>query len=150
MKQKTKDLIKDLRIPDKPKKPLTPYFRYLSEHRSSVAQKNPGLKLTDVAKKCAEDWKSVDPAVKEKYDKEYKSELEKYTEKYLEYQAKLTDEQRSALKLASDEKRSEKQKRKLNKVRDFHYIPILLIRRTFKKAGYHTFWWDIYIILIIL
>lgn len=72
----------------------------------------------DVAKKCAEDWKNVDPAVKEKYNKEYKSDLEKYTKKYLEYQSKLTDEQRSAIKLAADEKRNEKQKRKLNKVCD--------------------------------
>lgn len=78
-----------------------------------------------MAKKCGEDWKNVDAAIKEKYEKDYKIELEKYTEKYLEYQAKLTDEQRSVLKLALDEKRSEKQKRKLNKVFTFCIIHFL-------------------------
>lgn len=111
VKQDTKNLLKSLNIPEKPKKPMTPYFRFVRDNRDSILKKNPEYKLTDIAKKCAEQWKTVDANVKQKYEQEFKNELEVYSKKVMEYQASLSDNQREALKLANEEKRKDKKKR---------------------------------------
>lgn len=37
---------KEVQIPPKPKKPLTPYFRFLGQVRTDVQKQNPNLKTT--------------------------------------------------------------------------------------------------------
>lgn len=79
-------------------------------------KENPNLRVTEIASKCAQGWKNLSVDTKRKYEKEYKSELEAYTKKNLEYEAKLTEEQKNAIKLASEEKKAGKKKRQLKKV----------------------------------
>ncbi|KAJ8975238.1 hypothetical protein NQ317_007358 [Molorchus minor] len=53
-KQDTRDKLKHLNIPEKPKRPLVPYLRFISDQRPEILKNNPNIKLTDVVKKCAE------------------------------------------------------------------------------------------------
>lgn len=116
LKQEMRQLLDKLNIPQRPKKPLTPYFKFLSQYRETVKKDNPGLKITEIAKKCSAVWKSLPDSEKVNYEKQYKEELEGYTSKYLAYESQLTPEQRSALQIAKEEKLKENKKRKLRKV----------------------------------
>ncbi|KAJ8916820.1 hypothetical protein NQ315_005827 [Exocentrus adspersus] len=116
LKHDTVEKVKLLKIPEKPKKPPTPFFKFITEHRVKVAREHPTLKPTDIVKKLAEDWKSVSAELKEKYNVQYKSECEVYNQKILNFNAKLTSEQREVLGKVAEEKRSDKKKRKIRKI----------------------------------
>ncbi|XP_045476712.1 transcription factor A, mitochondrial [Harmonia axyridis] len=116
---KTKDVIIDL--PEKPKKPVGPFFRFIKDHKPILLKDNPELKITDVIKKCAEDWKNSSVAIREKYDNEYKKEIEDFNKIFLDYSMRLTEEQREYLKQLSREKTASKKKRKLKqKLKELH------------------------------
>lgn len=42
--------------PNAPKRPLTAYFLWLNENRQKIKDDNPGIGLTDIAKKGGELW----------------------------------------------------------------------------------------------
>ncbi|KAK9888183.1 hypothetical protein WA026_000452 [Henosepilachna vigintioctopunctata] len=105
-----------IKLPEKPKKPLTPFFKYLQEYRPITQKEHPQLKLTEIIKKCSQDWKNVHSTVKEKYETEYREELNAYVKKHLEYSVKLTEEQRMYIKELTEEKRRMVEKRKNKKL----------------------------------
>lgn len=117
MKQETLQKLKLLKIPEKPKKPPTPYVRFVTEHCAKVVKENPNLKQTEVIKKCAEDWKNASQELKEKYNIEYKDECVIYDQKLITFNTNLTPEQKEALQSINDERKLDKQKRKIRKVK---------------------------------
>jgi len=116
LRMETKEKMKLLKIPEAPKRPLTPYFRFLQDHRAQMQKQNPNLKLTDLTRKCAEEWKNVGPAIKEKYHVDYTKEMAEFELKQKNFAASLTDEQSEALEMVKKEKRSSKEKRKMKKL----------------------------------
>lgn len=72
---------KMLNIPEKPKKPLSPYLRYLNEIRSAVVKENPSLNNRDILKKCAEFWSTISEVKKKQYVEAYQKEVEEYDKK---------------------------------------------------------------------
>lgn len=66
-------ITRKLGIPQRPKKPLTSYFRFMKEIRPSVGKiaKNP----KEVPILVAAEWKKLDNSEKEKYYEEYKKDL---------------------------------------------------------------------------
>jgi RNase P protein component len=121
LKQRIKDRLKELKVPDKPKRPLTPYFRFIQDHRESLIKQHPNWKVTQISVQCASDWKMIDSSAKEKYEKDYKEEMEKYAAKHVQYLKSLTDEQKVALEEYSNEvKRSRVKRQKRKKLRDTH------------------------------
>lgn len=71
---KSKTLEERLGIPARPKKPLTPYFRFMRDIRATVVASDPKLSANDVVKKMALKWETVDEKQKKKYQDEYKKE----------------------------------------------------------------------------
>lgn len=72
--------------PDAPKKPLSSYFHFQAERRPVLQAENPNLKLMELSKILAEEWKALSDHEKQKYvalnkqDKErYAREMENYT-----------------------------------------------------------------------
>lgn len=116
LKSETREKLKILNLPEKPKKPLTAYFIYLSEHRQEVVKKNPNLKMTEIIKHLGIKWRNIDESEKEKYSKDYKAQLSEYHNKLEEYKKKLTDEQKEFLEDLSKEKHEDRIKRQLRKV----------------------------------
>ncbi|EFA08515.1 transcription factor A, mitochondrial [Tribolium castaneum] len=117
--RKAADKLKELKIPNKPKKPLTPYFKFIQDHRPALLKQNPNLKVTQVVSQLAADWKTVDPSLKAKYENDYKNEMEEYADQYLRYTESLTTEQKMALKEYNKEVKKSKIKReKKKKVRE--------------------------------
>lgn len=99
LRQNVTEKIKDLNIPQKPKRPLTGYFKYIQERRADLIREHPEWKVTDIAKKCASDWNNMDTDTKLKYQTQYKKEMEEYGKKCVEYGKSLTVEQKEGLKM---------------------------------------------------
>lgn len=102
-------------MPEKPKRPLSSYFRFLMEKRPQVVKENPSLTVQQVTKTISEQWKQLNPEEKQKYNFLALQEREKYDEALLKYKEKLTAEQTEILHNEADAKRKDKQKRKLKK-----------------------------------
>ena len=96
-----KDLIKELskkeskakkvKDPNKPKRPLNTYMRFLRDHRADLkaeveadddfAEASGREKNGEVSKRCSELWKNASKEVKDKYQKEYDEEKNKMASK---------------------------------------------------------------------
>jgi len=49
------------RLEGQPKRPMTAYFLWMNEEgRAMVKGKNPKASITEVAKKCGEEWREMD------------------------------------------------------------------------------------------
>lgn len=44
---------------EKPKRPMSAYLMWLNSSRQEIKKDNPGLKMTDIAKKAGEMWRSM-------------------------------------------------------------------------------------------
>lgn len=103
-----KSLEEKLGLPTKPKRPSTPYFRFLNEQRTSVQAKNPKLKAIEVVATMAEMWKKLDATKKEKYAKGFKDELLAYAGKIATYNKNLSEDDVRKIKETKLEKKERK------------------------------------------
>lgn len=44
---------------DRPKRPLSAYMLWLNDNRESIKKENPGIKVTEVAKRGGELWRAL-------------------------------------------------------------------------------------------
>ncbi|XP_044739445.1 high mobility group B protein 13 [Chrysoperla carnea] len=120
VKNLSKSIEEKVGLPPRPKRPLTPYFRFMKQVRSNVVQENPKATAIDITKLIAQKWEKVDIKEKLKFEEEYKKDQEKYIEEKLKYDSKLTAEDRQKLtnvRREIDSKRKRKAKR--NKCKEF-------------------------------
>ncbi|KAG4080669.1 hypothetical protein HA402_013199 [Bradysia odoriphaga] len=103
-----KSLEEKLGLPAKPKRPVTAYFRYMNEVRSSVQAKNPKLKPTEIVSLIAKMWRSLDANKKEKFAKGNLEESIAYTERMAKYKDSLSEEDARKLKEIRFEKKERK------------------------------------------
>ncbi|XP_063364421.1 high mobility group protein D-like [Cydia amplana] len=71
------------KMTDKPKRPMSAYMLWLNSARESIKSENPGLKVTEIAKKGGEIWRGMkDKSVWEekaaKAKEQYTKDLESY------------------------------------------------------------------------
>lgn len=104
-------LTSDLGLPEKPKRPLNPYFVFSSEQRAALKVQNPGITTRELSKKLGELWKTYDPAKKERMKIMYKSQIDSYTRDIMSYYKSLTLEQQNMVK----EYRENLKKQKIHK-----------------------------------
>ncbi|GAB0093268.1 transcription factor A, mitochondrial [Sergentomyia squamirostris] len=102
-------------LPPKPKRPLTPYFRYMKEVRAKVVAANNNLPASEIAKTIAKQWEGVDESKKKKYEEEYKKEQLSYVQRRTQYENKLTDEQKDNIRLMKETLAEKKEKRAYRK-----------------------------------
>lgn len=102
-------------LPLRPKKPLTPYFRFMKELRPKLIASNPGMSLTDVVKEVSKKWEYAEVSLKQRLQEEYKKEQKDYIEKRTKYEAKITDEQRLQIKELKQQKLEAKERRMMRK-----------------------------------
>lgn len=106
-----------LGLPQRPKKPLTPYFRYLMTTRPAIMKENPNFKSVEAVQLCAQKWAEVDEATKKKLTDEYQKEKITYVKKRADYENSLTTEQKDSLKIVKQDIIESKEKRIYRKVR---------------------------------
>ncbi|KFV16189.1 hypothetical protein N340_12987, partial [Tauraco erythrolophus] len=96
---------------ERPKRPLTAYFRFLKEYRPAFRQNNPEISNMDLVKKMAGAWKELPASQKQAYEEARKSDWKRYEEQLAAYKAQLTPAQAEALR--------EERRRRLAKRRSF-------------------------------
>ncbi|KGL93815.1 hypothetical protein N301_08539, partial [Charadrius vociferus] len=96
---------------ERPKRPLTAYFRFLKENHSAFRQKNPEMSNMELVKKLAGAWKELPASQKQVYEEARKTDWQRYSEQLAAYKAKLTPAQAAALK--------EERRKRLAKRRSF-------------------------------
>ncbi|XP_066140520.1 transcription factor A, mitochondrial-like [Euwallacea fornicatus] len=110
-----RDDIKSLaqQIPEKPKRPLTAYFKFLTEKRPALVKTNPSLSNIEIIKTLSQQWSQLNAKEKETYILAALEEKEIYDEKLFKYNAQLTPEHEKILKEIKVEKQKDKIKRKV-------------------------------------
>ncbi|XP_050072305.1 transcription factor A, mitochondrial [Anopheles maculipalpis] len=98
-------------IPEKPKRPMNAYIRFVQGIRSSLASANPNASPTDISKLAAVKWQSLDQASKAKYEEEYKREQAVWLQKNAKYLSQLTDAQKEEIKHERQQRIDGKMKR---------------------------------------
>ncbi|NXY32416.1 TFAM factor, partial [Pomatorhinus ruficollis] len=93
----------------RPKRPLTAYFRFLMDNRSAFREKNPGVSNLELIKKLAGAWKELPASQKQVYEEAKKTDWKRYGEQMAAYKAQLTPAQAAALK---EERRKQLAKRR--------------------------------------
>ncbi|NWS98932.1 TFAM factor, partial [Mionectes macconnelli] len=93
----------------RPKRPLTAYFRFLKENRSAFREKNPEASNVELVKKLAGAWKVLPASQKQVYEEAKKADWQRYGEELAKYKAQLTPAQAAALK---EERRKQLAKRR--------------------------------------
>ncbi|OXB63835.1 hypothetical protein ASZ78_004130 [Callipepla squamata] len=96
---------------ERPKRPLSAYFRFVKEKQLAFRQQNPELNSLELVRKLAGAWRELPAAQKQVYEEARKTDWQKYEEQLAAYKAQLTPAQAAALK--------EERRKRLAKRRSF-------------------------------
>ena len=117
-------MVKQVKAEGQPKRPMSAYFLWMNtEGRNMVKKNNPDAPITEISKKCGEEWRSLDASdkkkfekmqeeAKKKFEKEYKVWLENGGEELLK-QAKKENKEKKEKKLSKAGKPVKKSKKKV-------------------------------------
>lgn len=92
-----------------PKRPLTAYMRYVKEQQPIVVKQNPDIKVVDIVRKIAQQWRTLTPEQKQPFEEASLCAREQYKTDIKIYQAQLTPAQAAAI---TEEKRQKMAKRR--------------------------------------
>jgi transcription factor A, mitochondrial len=112
----TKTVEEKLGLPPRPKKPLTPYFRFLQTVRPAMVKENPNLKAIEVVQRCAQKWTETPDSTKAKLNEDYQKDKIAYIKSRSDYEKNLSDEQKENLKIVKRGIAEGKQRRIYRKV----------------------------------
>nr|XP_038037262.1 transcription factor A, mitochondrial [Anas platyrhynchos] len=104
---------------ERPKRPLTAYFRFVGERQGPLRRQHPELSNTELVKKLAGDWRELPASQKQVYEEARKADWRIYEEKLAAYKAQLTPAQAAALK---EERRKRLAKRRSFKEKESQYF----------------------------
>ncbi|KAH8264019.1 hypothetical protein KR038_000506 [Drosophila bunnanda] len=111
----SKTLEEQVGLPPRPKKPLTPYFRFMRDQRPKLVAANPKISTVEVVRQLSKSWADADAKLKERLQAEYKKDQEVYVEQRTKYDATLTDDQRAEIKQLKQDLVDAKERRQLRK-----------------------------------
>ncbi|KAM9426229.1 transcription factor A, mitochondrial [Pholidichthys leucotaenia] len=95
---------------DPPKRPPNGYMRYFLQQKPIITRQNPHLKLVDITRKIAEQWKTMSPEQKQPFQEAFLQEWEQFKVDFKNYQAQLTPAQ---LQQQDQEKKKKTARRKV-------------------------------------
>ncbi|XP_013140953.1 PREDICTED: transcription factor A, mitochondrial [Papilio polytes] len=98
---------------EKPKRPLTPFFKFMSQMRPALLAKNPGITSKESIAWMSKHWQQLDSETKAQMVKEYEKDQEDYKKIKELYEASLTEQQKEDIKKLKAEMSAAKEKRKL-------------------------------------
>ncbi|XP_070072523.1 transcription factor A, mitochondrial isoform X2 [Drosophila takahashii] len=111
----SKTLEEQVGLPPRPKKPLTPYFRFMREQRPKLMASNPKITTIEAVRQLSKNWSDADVQLKERLQAEFKKDQQIYLEQRTKYDATLTDEQRAEIKQLKQDLVDAKERRQLRK-----------------------------------
>ncbi|KAK1794023.1 hypothetical protein P4O66_010712 [Electrophorus voltai] len=91
-----------------PRRPLSAYLCYVIEQQPIVLKQNPDVKIVDITRKIAQQWKTLTPDQKRPFEEASLTDRERYRVDLQKYQSQLTPAQAAAI---AEEKRRRMEKR---------------------------------------
>ena len=87
-------------LPEKPKRPPSPWLLFLTERRNQLKQQPEyeDLTLMEMSKKISEEWRNFDELDKVPYREKYNEVLSSYKQRMEEYKTSLTPEDKRILR----------------------------------------------------
>lgn len=98
----TRTIEERLGLPPRPRKPLTPFFRYMMSARPKVQIEKPEMSAMEISKLVAKTWAGFTEQQKMKYSLEYEQEKKEYKVKAAQYELRLTTDQKEDIELAKE------------------------------------------------
>lgn len=86
-----------LGFPSKPKRPLSPFFRFMLDSRPKVLAEFPKSSVTEIVQVIGKKWKEMDEKTKSKFAAEFAKEREAYEKVKAQYEGSLTQEQKEEI-----------------------------------------------------
>lgn len=77
--------VKKVKDPNAPKKNLSAYFHFAADKRPEIKEENPGIVITEQAKKIGILWKALEKEDKEPYEKLAEKDRERYAKELAAY-----------------------------------------------------------------
>lgn len=114
--------LEKLGIPLPPKKPLSPYMRFIKELRPKVVQNRPDLNTKDIVRVMAEEWRNSDSEVKKSYQKKYLLETQDYLVSLEQYKNSITPEQRDLIETTKAKQKKAVEQARVSAVIKISYI----------------------------
>ena len=90
--------------PAAPKKPLSAFFLYIRDNYDRVTTEHPEIKITEVTKLIALDWKALDEAAKSPFQKRADEAKAVYNTEYAAYTAKYGKPERRKKRVRKEKK----------------------------------------------
>ena len=110
--------ISKLGLPDKPKRPMTPFFQFMSLNRPKVVEKGVTNNI-DVIRVLSKEWKNVDEETKKVLQSKYEHQMIDYIKNMIKYEQSLTHQQRDAINNFKEQEKELIQKKAQRKVHFF-------------------------------
>merc|ERR1712204_89352 len=102
-------MVKQAKAEGQPRRPMSAYFLWMNtEGRTMVKKNNPDAPITEISKKCGEEWRSLDASAKKKFEKMQEEAKKKFDK---EYKVWLENGGEELLKQAKKEKKDKKEKK---------------------------------------
>lgn len=98
---------------EKPKRPLTPFFKFMTQMRPALLAKNPGISSKEAIAWSSKHWQELDSETKAQMLKEYEKDVEDYKKIKEIYESSLTEQQKEDIKRVKEEMAAAKEKRRL-------------------------------------
>ncbi|XP_068617812.1 transcription factor A, mitochondrial-like isoform X2 [Battus philenor] len=98
---------------EKPKRPLTPFFKFMTQMRPALLAKNPGISSKEATLWISKHWQELDSETKTQMVKEFEKDQEDYKKIKAMYESSLTEQQKEDIKRVKAEMTAAKEKRKL-------------------------------------
>ncbi|XP_055637778.1 transcription factor A, mitochondrial [Toxorhynchites rutilus septentrionalis] len=99
------------KLPEKPKRPINAFMRFLQSVRSSLRAQHPSASTPEIARLATAQWQVLDAKAKSKLEDEYKKDQAVWLQKNAKYLSELTDDQKESIRQAQQDKSERKAKR---------------------------------------
>ncbi|XP_013855418.1 transcription factor A, mitochondrial, partial [Austrofundulus limnaeus] len=103
-----------------PKRPINGYLRYVHQQQPLIASRHPEMKLVDIIRKLAQEWRTMSPEQKEPFQKTFLLDMEQYKLDVQKFKAQLSPAQLQELatekQMRLKKKKATKRKIELNRL----------------------------------
>lgn len=99
-------------VPERPKRPLSPWNAFFLDRREDILKHKPDAKLAEISSTIAKEWRDMD---KSRYIDDYQKRREEYLRQIEEYENSLTFEQLDLIEQEESKKRDLKARKEISK-----------------------------------
>lgn len=96
----TKPIEEQLDLPARPKRPLTPFFRFRQLFTPVIKAEKPKIKFSEISRELSKRWAEADESLKQKLTLEYDIDRVNFFQKIVNHEDNISEEKLFEIKLA--------------------------------------------------